>query len=349
MTWRFFTVFDKNYTARGLIMLESLRRVCRAPLHVTVLALDNETARAVRHQADEILRVDDLGDAEFAASKSNRPHAEFCWSAAAVLSAFMLRRADLGEIVVYVDADLYFFADPSALIAEMGSDKNILIHPHRFSPDLAGKEKAAGIFNVGLVGFRTGSEARACVARWRDQVLASCTLDPERGLCGDQGYLDEWPALYPGLQIMEHIGGGAAPWNITAYRVTGSPGSPSVDGMPIVFYHFHQLRTIDVGPHRFLGVAYASGYFFSPAIKALIYRDYVRALKRQTVALMRSGIDYKPQKIYSATVFHRRIRSGEADPVLDGLGSRLRYALSLLEYFRERITEKYFRRRSQSA
>jgi hypothetical protein len=130
-----------------------------------------------------------------------------------VLSNFILKQAPVGDFAVYLDADLYFFADPAVLLAEMGDNKNILIHPHRFSPDRLACEATAGTFNVGFVGFRVSDEARACAGRWREQVLALCVKDPEKGLCGDQGYLNEWPERYGGLRIMEHIGGGTAPWN----------------------------------------------------------------------------------------------------------------------------------------
>src|SRR3954466_13027539 len=154
MKTRYFTVFDKNYAARGLLMLESLCRVSPARPDITVLALDEDTARAVQGLATVVLRPGDLKDAEFLAARDNRSYPEFCWTAASVLSAFMVSRAEAGDLAIYLDADLYFFSDPATVLAEMGSDKNILIHPHRFSADMAEWEKAAGVLNVGLVGFR---------------------------------------------------------------------------------------------------------------------------------------------------------------------------------------------------
>jgi hypothetical protein len=90
------------------------------------------------------------------------------------------------------------------LLAEMGDNKNILIHPHRFSPDRLACEATAGTFNVGFVGFRVSDEARACAGRWREQVLALCVKDPEKGLCGDQGYLNE--SLTGAIWSLSHAG-----------------------------------------------------------------------------------------------------------------------------------------------
>ena len=207
----YFTAFDRNYAARGLVMLESLRSVA-GEITTTVLALDEDTFRAVQGHCDHTLRVTDLGDPQFEAAQSNRSHEEFCWTCAPILSAFMIRRSKPGDIVVYVDADLFFYSDPIALIAEMGDDKNIMIHPHRYSADKVSYEASSGVFNVGFVAFRVSDEARACAARWRQQVLDLCIKDPARGLrhhhrgprqarhrllhplCPCSGSRDSWPS-----------------------------------------------------------------------------------------------------------------------------------------------------------
>jgi hypothetical protein len=315
MTIHFFTVFDRNYAARGLVMLDSLRRVSRRPIRTVVLALDEDAYRVAGGHADEVLRIEDLADTDFLAVKSTRSHEEFCWTCAPVLSHYMLKRTPPGDFAVYVDADLYFYADPEVLIAEMAGDKNILIHPHRFSPDRTAWEATAGTFNVGFVGFRASNEAMACATRWRQQVLDLCIKDPEKGLCGDQGYLNEWPSLYSGLRIMQNIGGGTAPWNVNAYRVAGTSDLPTVDEQPIVFFHFHQLRIVDGGKHRFLGAIYATGYDFPPDVERYIYRSYVEQLQRQTFALARLGIPTRSDLVYDYSTFSYHVASGHIHPV----------------------------------
>jgi hypothetical protein len=286
----FFTVFDRNYAARGVVMLESLRKASRQPVKTRVLALDDDAYRVATGVADIVMRVEDLGDEEFAASRATRPYREFCWSCAPAMCHFAVRNAAPGDLVVYVDADLLFYSDPAILLEEMADDKNILIHPHRFSPDRVAWEAGSGRFNVGFVGFRVSEEAKACTARWRQQVLDLCVLDPERGLCGDQGYLNEWPSLYAGLRIMENIGGGTAPWNVNAYEVSGSADRPTVNGTPVVFFHFHQLKIVDRGPRQFAGVIPAIGYDFTDATWQMIYRGYVQALKAEALRQQRLGI-----------------------------------------------------------
>lgn len=341
MAMHAFTLCDKNYTARCLLMLDSLARVSRVNPKVTVLALDEEAWRVFQGRADQVLRIDDLGDAELLAVRASRSIGEFCWTCAPALSDFMLRRTAEGDFVAYLDADMYFFSDPAPLFAEMGPDKNILVQPHRFPPARLGWEATTGKFNVGLVGFRVSDEARACTARWRRQVLELCVKDPERGLCGDQTYLDEWPARYPGLQVMQDIGAGVAPWNVDSYRVAGTPGAPTVDGKPVIFYHYHQFRIVDCEAHSFLGVVYATGYDFPAEVRRLIYRDYVRTLKRQRLRLEQAGVVFKHEIVCDATSFHRGVRAGRIFPVFETVFARASFFLAFLTYVRERIAVKY--------
>jgi hypothetical protein len=335
MATTYFTVFDKNYAARGLAMIESLRQHSASDIRVAVLALDEDALRVSRHIADEVLRVEDVGDAEFVAAKANRSYEEFCWTCAPILSHFMVCRAQLGNLVAYLDADLYFFSDPSILLDEMGDGGTILIHPHRFSADKVAWEKSAGTFNVGFVGFRASEEARACTARWREQVLALCVKDPEKGLCGDQGYLNEWPAIYPGLCVMQNIGGGVAPWNVNSYDVTLGAAGPATDGVPTVFFHFHQLRIIDCEKIRFLGVIPATGYDFRPETWRALYQPYLVQLKRQAFALTKQGIALNSNRVCDRREFRHYVAIHEMMPVLESWSTFLRWHLS--EFFYEEI------------
>lgn len=290
----FCTLFDSRYASRGLVMLESLERHCGGAHDVTILAMDDAAARmvaAVGRTVWRVARVGNLNDPELAALEGVRPHREFCWTAAPALCRHMVAAAAEDEIVIYVDADLMFFRDPAELLAELADGGNILIHEHRFSPDRAHYESSSGRFNVGFVAFRAGAEARACTERWRAQVIDECVLDPERGLCGDQGYLNEWPALWPGLRILRNPGGGVAPWNLLSYRVTGSRDAPRVDGVPVVFFHYHSFRSIGVPGLGFVAAQPAYGYQFSRLATRLLFGSYAARIRGCHGALRGAGFD----------------------------------------------------------
>ena len=287
-------MFDQRYATRGIAMLESLHETMSRPFNVTVLAMDRVVPgmlAKIGRPEWKVVEVANLGDKQFAELEKTRPHREFCWTAAPVLAHRMTEAAREGDLVVYVDADLFFYGDPVQLTDELGVDGSILIHEHRYSPDRVQYEATSGRFNVGFVAFRVGDEARRCASRWRQQVFEKCELDPDNGYCGDQGYLNEWPALYPGLRIISNIGGGAAPWNLTAYRVTGEPERPSVNGVPVVFFHYHAFRSLYVEHLGFVAARPAYGYRFSSLANRLLFSLYASRLRTLTAAAHAAGYD----------------------------------------------------------
>ena len=290
------TLFDHHYAARGLVMLESVARHCSAPFEATVLCMTPEAHRIVSAFSTRSVRalsVEELDDPELLALRGVRPHREFCWTATPALLRHALSAAALHDTVAYLDADLMFFADPMQLLGEL-EGHDILIHEHRYAPDRAAWQRTSGTFNVGLVAFRPGAQAQACLERWRRQCLEKCELDPEHGYCGDQGYLDEWPGRYDRLRILGHIGGGVAPWNIGQYAVTRGAHGPMVNGVPVVFYHYHALRVVDIKWPVGLIADPAEGYRFRRTVKSLLYRPYLRALRRQQHAI-RKAVGAQPQ------------------------------------------------------
>lgn len=273
-------------------MLESLEAHCRVAKTITVLALDDNVRSflsALGRPEWRVIGLSDLRDDDLMTLHGKRRQREFCWTCTPALSHRMVLDAEEGDIVVYLDADLRFFAAPELLLDELGPEGSILIHEHRFSADRQRYEATSGRFNVGFVAFRVTEEARACVKRWRSQVLETCVLDPDNGLCGDQGYLNEWPKKYPGLRIMENIGGGVAPWNLNSYVLTGSRGTPRVDGVPVVFFHYHSFRSVAVSRLGTIAAIPAHGYDFPTLAKHLFFSDYARALRRLSKSAARHG------------------------------------------------------------
>ena len=82
----------------------------------------------------------------------------------------------------------------------------------------------------------------AALGWWHDRCIEWCYQRFEDGRFGDQKYLDDWPTRFEGVHVLEHPGGGLAPWNISAHRLGESEGSVLVDGQPLIFFHHHALH-----------------------------------------------------------------------------------------------------------
>ncbi len=286
----FCTLFNKLYLPQGIALYRSLARTAGGDFTLFVLCLDELSAQALERldlSNLRIVRLREIEDDALRAARDNRSVAEFCWTCTTPLLLHVQSLYPEGTVVTYVDADIRFFSDPKAILMELGQ-RAILIHEHDFAPEHA-SHIGAGRFNVGIAAFRNNAEGRMCLERWKAQCLDNCGIDYETGNCGDQRYLDEWPQLYPGLAIAEHPGIGLGPWNITKHRIEDDRGNVTVDGRPVVFYHYHGLRNLrprfGVKP-----VFLANGnYVFAPEIIQAIYRPYVHELAEALDELRRLG------------------------------------------------------------
>ncbi len=132
-----------------------------------------------------------------------------------------------------------------------------------------------GRFCVEWVGFRRDEQGLACLARWREQCIEWCFHRLEEDRMGDQKYLDQWPGKYSGLHILQHSGAGVAPWNYSQYSFgQDGQGTITVDGAPLVFYHFHQFQLLSNGGFDRLSGAYK----VMGQEPELVYAAYEKAL-----------------------------------------------------------------------
>jgi hypothetical protein len=277
MTKRYFcTLFDSGYLLKGVAMLKSLARYCPGA-HVYVLCMDRQT-QDILTKLDlphiSCIPLSDLEDEALLEAKKDRGVAEYCWTLSPSLPWYVLQNNPQIDFITYLDADLLFYSPVQPLFDEIG-DSSIAIIEHRFTPRLQDRE-VNGRFCVEWVSFRRDEEGMACLSRWREQCIEWCYYRLEEGRMGDQKYLDEWPVRYPSCHILQHPGAGIAPWNYAQYAFDqNSAGDITVQGAPLVFYHFHQFQLLDNGSFDRLSTFYTS----ECPEPASIYEAYESRLK----------------------------------------------------------------------
>lgn len=249
MKTRYFcTLFDSNYLLKGFAMLRTLRANCIGA-RVYVLCMDELVHQLLTQLALPnvvCLSLSAVEDDALLAVKAGRNRAEYCWTLSPCLPWYLLEHYPEIDLITYLDADLYFYSDVQPLFDEIG-DASIAIIEHRFVPELQ-HLNSRGNFCVEWVSFRRDDEGLACLRRWREQCIEWCFYRLEENRMGDQKYLDEWPERYRSLCILQHPGAGIAPWNYARY-VFGrdAQGAITVDGVPLIFYHFHQFQLLSNG------------------------------------------------------------------------------------------------------
>lgn len=275
----FCTLFDSKYAAKGLALYRSMQRHFKGvPFRLHVLALDDAVNAAFGRVSKDsgvvdsviVANVEDLVNSQpgLARCRNSRTYPEWCWTLGSVWTKVV---RDTYRSATYLDSDLFFFSDVRLLLEEI-KEASIVITPHRFAPKWSHYIKN-GIYNVSWVGFSGDEESEWCLNRWASQCIAWCYLRNEDGKYADQGYLDSWPDEYRGVHPIEHIGAGTAPWNLQGYAIGGTPGSPTVDGVPVIWYHMHEFLDRGKGQYRY------TNYPLRPDDKAFIYVPYVEAIE----------------------------------------------------------------------
>jgi hypothetical protein len=274
------TYFDRHYLTRGLALYRSLARHS-PPFVLWVLCLDDETHRTLSELPLEQVQLVCLAELERAdpallERKATRQAVEYYWTCGPAFLIYLLEQHPSIDMLTYLDADLFFFGDPSPIYDELG-DGSVLLIEHRYSPSMHSIFAHRGVYNVGLLVFRRTSEGVACLRRWREQCIDWCFHREEPNRFADQKYLEEWPGRYEGIAVLRHRGAGLAPWNLGNYRLWHDRGRVLVDGEPLVVYHFNRLRVI-------------TGWLYDPGLwryrlrmtataKSHLYVPYVRELR----------------------------------------------------------------------
>lgn len=276
------TLFDSFYLSRGIAMYESLAEHT-SDFTLYIFPFDSMAESVLRTLDFEHVVIVQLGQfetPELLKVKEERSKAEYCWTCTPSVISHVLKYFN-ADNCTYIDADLFFYSNPEALISELaGTKKSVLITEHRYSllPQLY-EEKRSGRFCVQFMTFLNEPQSLAVLDTWRRQCIDWCYARHEEGKFGDQKYLDVWPENYETVHILENEGGGMAPWNIQKYRfkklektiqATKRRGNMKFD---VVFYHFQYVKfkrnnTFDIG-----------WYLINSQVKEIFYSPYIMRLQ----------------------------------------------------------------------
>lgn len=290
--YHFCTLFDSNYLSRGLALYRSLERVCES-FHLYIFAFDDRSARILRTLSlphATVIPLSEFEDSELLRVKPTRSRAEYCWTATSSAILYVLDRFKV-DMCTYLDADMLFFSSPAPLFEEFRNN-SILLTEHRYTRRYD-KSSLSGIYCVQFVTFRNDDRGRTALQWWRDRCLEWCYARHEDGKFGDQKYLDDWTTRFPGVHVLQHLGGGMAAWNIQQYDVFMERGvlrgHDIASGMvfDVIFYHFHYLRFLN-GDRIELG----RRILRSDALR-LLYRPYLTWLgkAREEAMSVEQGFD----------------------------------------------------------
>ena len=272
------TYFDSQHLPHGLALHQSLLAHA-GKFELTVLCLDEAAEKSLRQKAlpqVQVLSLAELTGAHpaLARARSDRTEREFGLTCKSWLMYHLLPKLPVGELLSYVDADVYFFSSPEPIFTEIGSAA-IAITPCRYSPSLAHLNRY-GKFTAGWVSLRHDPTGLKCATDWAEKCAAWCFAIPEPRRYTERKYLDAWTERFPGTVSIDNPGFHVAPWNLAEAAITLSKDGLRINGRAFVSFHFHSLRHLgrqlyDPGLHR-------NDLEPTDALRELVYLPYLRQL-----------------------------------------------------------------------
>jgi hypothetical protein len=251
----FCTLFDSHYLDKGLVMYDSLSDVSD-DFKLYVIAFDDKCYE-VLIQLNKLnlipIRMSDFESKELLSVKNDRTRGEYCWTCSSHAIAYVLDNYE--DSCTYIDADMYFYEKPDQLYEEMiKSDCQVQIIEQRFDNRVLSRQmmKRSGKYCVEFNTFTNDVNSRKILRWWQDRVLECCTVSADGKIFGDQKYLDDWTERFKGVHVVENLGAGVAPWNITNYELISKEDdktellySLTGDRVSLIFYHFHNMTFMD--------------------------------------------------------------------------------------------------------
>ena len=274
-------------------MLESLHEHCpQALVHVLCLSDECHTAlTALNYPFVRLIRLAELekADPELLAVRPTRRLVEYYFTLTPCLPWYILHTVEGIDAITYLDADMMFFSSPEPIFEEAG-DASVILTPHKFSKHLE-HLICWGIYNVSWLTFSNTAEGLNALGWYRNACLEWChdTLEDDR--FADQKYLDKFPSLFAKVHVMQHPGGGLAPWNLEDAQIEQVNNQVMVGQEPLIFYHAQGFRKI-------FGPFYSSGLLDYQTkgrhiLHKVIFSPYAKKLMQCTVAKAKTA---PPQK-----------------------------------------------------
>lgn len=242
----YYTYVNGNFLPRFLALHASIQRFQPDSL-LWVLTLDHEVEEALaclNLKSVRIFPIEELVRREpaLAQARAERSKVEFYVTCSPACLYHVLKDLPEDACLTKLDTDCFFLADPGP-IHELEEKANIAITPHRFPEQLQHLERV-GKFNAGWVTIKNNPVGRRCAENWKNQCLEWCHEKLGGRGFGDQKYIDEWPGNYPGVLSLEHPGVNAALWNCGGLAVRLENTCATLNGHPIILFHFSGLTAI---------------------------------------------------------------------------------------------------------
>lgn len=277
-----FTSFATNYLAKSRVMAQTVAAI-NPDIDVIALVADRfpDSIAAENEPFKHIWYVEDYPADNISAWIFRHSIMEL----ATAIKGWGLRRLlDMGyDYVMYLDPDCLVLEDPARIIDILPEGKSAAVVPHTTSPADTDEEIRLietsslrhGIYNLGFLLVKNDANGVRLADWWAARLDRYCVDDFENGLFTDQRWFDLAVGYFEFIHISRHAGIDVASWNVGQRALARNGEGYTIDGDPLIFYHFSGVGP--AGVHRWVREKFAPS---DPLVSELEFR-YEQLLEKQ--------------------------------------------------------------------
>ncbi|MDY0384734.1 hypothetical protein [Trichlorobacter sp.] len=190
----------------------------------------------------EVIEISDLAIDSFAQMAFQFDIVELNTNVKPAFMEFILKERNISKLI-YLDPDILVYRSMEHLI-ELLDSYEIILTPHcnsRIDDNLRPSEQdflQNGVFNLGFIAVSNGNEAFKFLDWWGNRCLMLGFSETRTGLFVDQKWVNFAPCFFDRVLILKHPGYNMAYWNLHERILDQQEEHWTVNGYPLVFYHF---------------------------------------------------------------------------------------------------------------
>jgi|688.fasta_scaffold33363_6 hypothetical protein len=240
------TFANQNFLPQLLALITSFHEKTKVS-RLAIFALDDQTHKVIEElgfDRVDLLRLQDLEvfHPELLIAKSNRTQSEYFFTLTSAIPSFLMGNYPSCNFAVYLDADLFLFADPDFILDSAESKINVVLTPHNFAKkDL--NLLIYGEFNTGYIAFRNNSPSADAAKWWLQSCLNWCRDKVEDGKYADQKYLENFSAIIDGVMNCNEFGLNLGPWGLNnVTTISNNAREWKVNNQKLYAFHFSGVK-----------------------------------------------------------------------------------------------------------
>jgi len=236
------TIIAKNYAAHARVLARSFAEHHPGGRFFVLVIDDANGYLEPGKEPFEIMTPADLGCDEFGHMAARYDVLELSTAVKPWLLRHLLDRGS--QAITYLDPDIQVFGSLNRL-EQLALEHRLVLIPHNTVPiPFDGEHPSqvdimiAGVFNLGYISLAGSPATDQLLDWWSDRLRRDCRVDPVYGYFVDQRWMDLVPGLMPDYAIVRDPEFNVAYWNLHARELDHDGISYTVDGRPLVFFHF---------------------------------------------------------------------------------------------------------------